>query len=203
MANIFSGKTNKQIPASLNECTREDPTVSNLHIWAERLETWGRILFWGLISVGIFVTLITTIEAYELLEELDKSVDLNELALAGMEIPSVWEVFLSNLWKWGLYAFLEYCAYHALALLISALASITQNTIITANVSLFKASGGSAASETAPQTDTTPKSTINNMPPRTYNRPTTPLPNMWECKHCLTYNKNEYGQCKNCGKFRS
>ena len=197
MANMFSGNNETQIPKNLSECMKTNATVSNLHRWSERLEKWGKLIFWIIVILGIFVTIAEMIETQELRQAY------RDMMEQYIELPSEWEVFFNKLLTWAFYAFLEYCAYHVLALLISALASITQNTIITANVSLFKASGGSAASETAPQTDTTPKSTINNMPPRTYNRPPTPRPNMWECKHCLTYNKNEYGQCKNCGKFRS
>jgi len=47
--------------------------------------------------------------------------------------------FAVSAFPWALYAFLEYCLYHAIALLISALACITQNTIITADIALFTA----------------------------------------------------------------
>ncbi len=204
MANMFSGKTNKQIPASLNECTQEDATVTNLHTWAQRLENWGRILFWALIIIGTIVTLVRTIEAYELLEDLGTSVDLNKLAASGIEIPTVSDVFLSNLFRWGLYAFLEYCAYHALALLISALASITQHTIISANIALYEASKNSvscSSSQNAPQSPVS-----NNSKPTSFTRPVTYTPapeGMWSCKYCGTHNKGEHGQCKKCGQYRS
>lgn len=163
MANMFSGKTTKQIPTSLNECRQEDATVNNLHKWAERLENWGRSLFVILIIIGIICTIIDTVIM------LDNDEDM---ALA---------TCISSVITWGLYAFIEYCAYHVLALLISALASITQNTIVSANVALYEAS-------------------------KRYTNPTStePVPDgMWVCYHCGTHNSINYGQCKKCGKFKS
>lgn len=121
MSNMFSGKKDKKIPQTLSECTRADDTVSNLHIWSERLENWGQVLFVILIIVGIISTISATIEMADVDEDL------------------VFSTLIGSAASWSLYAFIEYCAYHVLALLISALASITQHTIITANVALFEA----------------------------------------------------------------
>lgn len=164
MSNMFSGKSNKQIPQNLSECTREDATATNLHYWSERLESWGHFVFIFLIVIGIFSTVI----------------DTYTVAQADEEMALV--TCFSSIIEWGLYAFLEYCAYHVLALLISALASITQNTIITANVSLYDAY----------QKHIVPTTTTEAAPPK-----------MWVCKSCGTQNKDDYGQCKKCGKFRN
>ena len=147
MANMFSGKNDKQIPKTLRECVREDGTVNNLHLWAERLEDWGRILFFVLIIVGIIVTFANARETSKLLDEVYDKVSPAELAAAGVEIPSVFDVVINDLWTWGLYAFLEYCAYHVLALLVSALALITQNTIISADVALYESNRHNGNSE--------------------------------------------------------
>lgn len=202
MANMFSGNTTKSVPKTFDECIRIDAVSENLWTWSERLERWGKILFIILIIVGIIATIAAGVEANDFLEEVGY-IDRIELAEVGVEVPSVFDVVITSLLQWGLYAFLEYCAYHVLALLIGALASITQNTIITANVALLKVSGCSATFETAPQTNTAPKSTINTLPPRNYSRPTPPPPGMWICQNCGTHNSLNYGQCKKCGKFKS
>ena len=129
MANMFSGKSNKQIPKNLEECTSPDLTATNLHHWSEKLENWGQILFIILIVIGIISTIIDTINMADINEDM------------------AFATFLTSAITWALYAFIEYCTYHVLALLISALASITQNTIISANVALYE----SAKSEGFPQ----------------------------------------------------
>ena len=197
MANMFSGRLNKQVPRTLAECTETDETVSNLHTWAERLETWGKIVFIILITVGVLDTIISAVAAHELLES---SFSRNELIALGESAPSVGEVVIKSLLTWAFYAFLEYCVYHVLALLISALATITQNTTVSANVALYKCSNA-----TQPSSASTPTKETNR-PVSTYTKPVshTPAPeNMWTCKNCGTHNKNEYGQCKKCGQYRT
>ena len=137
MANMFSGKTDKQIPKTLSDCTKRDYTVANLHSWAERLENWGKTLLVLLITTGIVSTIIEGISIADIDEDL------------------VFITCLSSIMKWGFYAFVEYCLYHVLALLISALASITQNTIITANIALYEA----AENEGYKPTDSIPSAT--------------------------------------------
>lgn len=201
MSNMFSGKTEKHIPKTLTECTRIDPTVSNLHIWTERLEAFGKALFFILIAIGIISTIAEGITVHEYLNEMKKYVNYEELlAEAGMEMPSVLDVVISSIIKWGLLAYLEYCAYHALALIISALASITQHTIISANIALYDAYQKQSIStpNTPTSSATTPPASHNRI-----NRPLTSSPEMWICKSCNTQNKIEYGQCKKCGKFRT
>ncbi len=48
-----------------------------------------------------------------------------------------WDIFVVSIIETALYAFIEYCVYYVLALLIASLASIVQHTKITANISLY------------------------------------------------------------------
>ena len=118
---MFSNKSKKTVPQTLSECIQEDATVTNLHGWAERLEKWGSTLFIFLIIIGIIFTISNTVEIADIDDEM------------------VFSTLITTAATWGLYAFIEYCTYHVLALLISALASITQHTIISANVALYEA----------------------------------------------------------------
>ena len=207
MANMFSGNTTKTAPKTFDECIRIDAVSENLWTWSERLERLGKILFFILIIVGIIATCATAIETQELLDEIYNYSSRVELAKAGIEVPSVFDVVVSSLWKWGLYAFLEYCAYHILALLIGALASITQNTIISANIALYKAS----QNRTTPVSTQTSAGIVSSNPSVQVPKPNAvqyvnhgPTPvGMWTCKNCGTHNSLNYGQCKKCGKFKS
>ena len=176
MANMFSGKTSKQIPATLNECTREDATVNNLHIWATRLETLGKILFWILIVVGVAFALVESIQTIEVVKG-------TYYQYTETKTTFNFELFLTSIAQTALYAFIEYCSFHVLALLISALATITQNTIISANVALYQAAKDSESNQELNQT-------------------AAPA-GMWICKDCGAHNSLNYGQCKKCGKYRA
>ena len=183
MANMFSGKSDKLIPKTLAECTQRDATVTNLHIWAERLESWGQILFVILIIIGIISTITDTV------------------TMADIDEDMAFMTCITSAITWGIYAFIEYCAYHVLALLISALASITQNTIISANVALYEASGNTYAENSSQPT--TSNSTTTAKPIHTLGVRSTLVADKWICAHCKTSNSTNYSQCKKCGQYRS
>ena len=193
MTNMFSNQAEKTIPSSLSECTRSNATADNLHLWSERLEAWGKVLFWILIVYGI----VTTIFSSRILE----GVILEEYSLIN------YTLLITSIIETVLYSFLEYCAYHVLALLISSLALITQNAIISANVSLYQASKKCSDSnpdflEEVPKVTAIFKDSESDSFYQEINQPNTPM-DMWTCKKCGTKNKANYGQCKKCGKFRS
>ena len=118
----MSKKRNSRIPNTLEECTNTGKTVSNLYHYALQLEKWGKRLFVILIVVGIIFTVVETVSLIDVNEELI--------------IPTL----ISSLLSWSVYAVIEFFVYHVLAMLIRALASITENTMITANVALWEAS---------------------------------------------------------------
>ena len=192
MANMFSGKTNKQIPTSLNECTQEDATVSNLHTWAERLEAWGKVLFWFLVIGGIVLAIIASIQSTEVVHG-------TYYQWTETETTFNFALFFTSVAEIALYAFLEYCAYHVLALLISALASITQNTIISANVALYQAAKDSDNIQELNQENSPSQKIFSNNRTDSYsqtiNRTVAP-DGMWVCKNCGTNNSLNYSQCK-------
>ncbi len=140
MANMFSANQEKKIPKSFKDCYKTDGITQNLWLWCERLEKWGKILFWILIVIGIVDTIIAGINAHQLIEQIGAETveEIREAsAEMGIEIPTVFEVLVTNLLSWTLYSFLEYCTYHILALLVSSLATIVQHTKITANITLY------------------------------------------------------------------
>ncbi len=140
MANMFSGNSEKKIPKDLKSCYKTDGITQNLWLWCERLEKWGKILFIILIIVGIIDTIIAGVDSYLFIEEIGAETleDIREASTElGVEIPTVFEALLNNLLGWALYSFLEYCAYHVLALLVGSLATIVQHTKITADIALY------------------------------------------------------------------
>lgn len=135
MANMFSGNQEKKIPKSFKDCYKTDGLTQNLWLWCERLENWGKILFWVLIVGGLILSISTSI--------VEKEVVVREATYwseAETELRKTFdfEIFIQLLLETALYAFLEYCAYHILALLVGSLATIVQHTKITANISLYK-----------------------------------------------------------------
>ena len=121
MANMFSGNKEREIPKSLLDCTRTNKTVDNLHSSAESWESFGKVFGVIIAIVGLIVACFTV-----------ANTDEGEGESAA--------VFIVTMGQWLLYASLTYLVSHAVALLISALASITQNTMISANVALLQAS---------------------------------------------------------------
>jgi len=119
--------------------------------------------------------------------------------MSGVKVPSVFGVVFESLLTWGAYASLVYFGLHVSALLVGALASITQNTIISANLALFEAKKNTSAVAAAPSA--TPMQRPSS-PPNTYVNRTPPPSGMWACSYCGTQNKNNYSQCKKCGNYR-
>ncbi|MBE7036253.1 MAG: hypothetical protein E7403_03050 [Ruminococcaceae bacterium] len=113
----------RKFPASLEECKKVDSVSESLWTWVEWLKKWGKIILILLIVVGI----ISAVGKYNEVNEIN--VD------SGVAMMSA----VTSLLSWALYAIIEFFAYNALALLLSALASIVQDTRITANVALYRA----------------------------------------------------------------
>ena len=114
--NFIKQSYQESAPKSISDCVKMDPLSQNLWHWASRLETLGKIFFWGIVFFGMLETIAILSDAAP-----DKRFSL----------------LLSQLIKFFLFAFCEFCLFRVLALLIGALASITQNTKATAKLSEF------------------------------------------------------------------
>lgn len=221
MKNMFSGNTRKAIPRSFNDCTKPDNVSTNLWAWCELLESWGKVFFWIIIIFGVFATINAAIETQNLIDIIgaDNVAQIREFYIEmGVEIPSMTEAIINSLLQWALYAFLEHCAYHVLALLIGALATITQNTAITANVALYNAHTHVRAEKASAET-TSPKKENNETCTVQNGIPEAPAPQKeasqnisspssfdhkesWVCDKCGKENDGFYLRCQGCGKFR-
>ena len=123
--NMFTDLEKRKIPKSLQRCLETDPVSANLWRWCQRLESLGLFLFWAIIVAGSIIAFTTAF------------VETGEGRYADTEFD-FW-LFVFNLAKTALYAYLEYIVYHVLALLIGSAASVVQNTKISADVALYRA----------------------------------------------------------------
>lgn len=121
--------TPSYVPKSLAECMEYDTFAEQISNWSKRVEQFGKCIFIILIITGVILSITgsyveTTSSGY-----LSVYYDTE---FSG-------SLFLTNIVTWGIYSLIEYCVYHAIALLLGALATIVQNTKVTASVSLYEA----------------------------------------------------------------
>lgn len=209
MANMFSGNQEKKIPRNFKECYETDSITRNLWLWCERLEKWGKILFWILIIGGFIMAIWGSFG--------EKEVIVREASFyreAETEIRKTFDfnIFVSLLFDTALYAFLEYCAYHLIALLIGSLATIVQYTKITANIILYNSAKTEdvtddyegKSEEEEKNTTTAP---IAEEPKSDYSEilskiDTDTATKPWECSNCGVSNQHNSIYCQVCGNHK-
>lgn len=101
---------------TIDECLQIDSVSKELWYWAEWFEKWGKAVFVLMIIGGLISSVI--------ISNMDDDFNLS--------------VFIINLSKNALYAFIEYVAYHTLSVLTGAVATITQNTRVTAKLAEYR-----------------------------------------------------------------
>lgn len=114
---MFSQIQSEPICTTVDECVQNDKLSNNLWTWAHRLETLGMVLFVFLLVYGIYAA-----KQVAMVEEIVG------VYYTRVETKFDSTVFFVELINWALYAFVEYCLYHVVALLIGALAGIYQST---------------------------------------------------------------------------
>ena len=129
MDNFTDSKKHKKI-TSIDDCLQPDSITENLWAWAKRLENLGELLFCIIILSGIIIAISTSIITTEVEYGSYYKYSYTETTFS-------FGVFIAAIAQTALYAFIEYCVYHALALLIGALANITQNTKTTAKLTEY------------------------------------------------------------------
>ena len=189
MQKTFPDSIEENIPKTLNQCTQVDVVSQTLWNWAHRFDLWGKIIFYILIFIGIVSTIIDAVYTFYLLEEVEYYEYI--LAVPGAKVPVI-----SSIIKWGFYAFLVYIISHMLALHFGALATLTQNSTITANVALFN-------SGPEPKVSKVDGDSASKHHQEQFTPPVPPAPGFWVCKACGTHNKDTYYQCKTCTQYRS
>lgn len=171
MSEIFSENTEKKIPKSIDDCTKPDKTSRDLWLWCERLEKWGKILFWIIIISGIILSITSAIQISKVTKGIYYTYTDTETSFSFV-------IFITSLLDTALYALIEYCTYHVIALLIGALASIVQNSKITANVALY------AATRNPEQNANGTASASENEASETQHKPKVQRAHEWACANC-------------------
>ena len=123
----------RTVPASVSGCLKQDKLSQALWQWAQNLENYGRIILLVLVICGCITTISTGMSTYDGLRYDDNRGMATFLAAAVTAL------------QWAFYAFLEYCVYHALSLLMGALASIVQSNKITSDLALYHANRSSTS----------------------------------------------------------
>lgn len=115
------------------------------------------------------------------------------------------EIFIPLLLETALYAFIEYCTYHVLALLISSLASIVQHTKITANIALYncaKTEGIADETENISNNTAAPADAKSNYSKKLSDITVDNSSNSWKCSNCGSTNPQGALSCKTCGNYK-
>lgn len=114
------------IPKTLDECTGVDSTAKMLSEWADRLRRIGGWLLAIIIIAGLFFSI---------------SASITEVTYGTYYTHTSTEfsfsVFLATIVTWIIYAFVEGCLYNVFALLLDAVASIVQNSKVSAVTALY------------------------------------------------------------------
>lgn len=119
MINPYTDKERMSIPRDLNDCCSADSTSRELWRIAEKVESWGVFLLIGIIILGLIISVGTATTANEMFD------------------GSAFSAFMYSAIIWIIIAIIEFIGYHLIALFIRAVASIVQNTRVSANVALY------------------------------------------------------------------
>lgn len=125
---MFSQIKNEPTCTTVDECVQSDRLSNDLWTWAHRLEKLGMALFVLLLVYGIYAAA--------------QGAMVEEVHSWGVETEFDFMAFLVGLIDWAFYAFIEYCLYHVVALLIGALAGIYQNTKAAARLQEYQTRKG-------------------------------------------------------------
>ena len=171
----------KRTPQTLTECNAVNPQAEALASWADRLASWGKILAIILLVIGFFGAI----------GEAAMIWDYEESVLAALF------AFVGGMLSWAIYAFISYAAAKAIAMILEALASITQNTSVSASVALYTAAKDLPAQE-APKA-AVPQAAPAQPAPRTNAETRVAENGVWFCGQCGRQNAPERVDCWCCG----
>ena len=173
-------KKHRNIPHSLEECTQTGETAAKLYQFASQLEKWGNRLLIILMIAGILFTIVNIIGL----------IDVNEALI----IPTL----ISSVLSWSIYTAIAFFAYHLFAILIRALASITENTTITANVALWEASKKAMPAKELPKKPQSAPAADQPAAPAAPPPPVVYEDGSWSCPNCGQKNLSTRTTCWRC-----
>lgn len=122
MFGLGDEKDKMSIPKNLDECTVTNTTARELWRVAETVESWGTIILFGIVFLGVISSFVTNSFINDI---------THDEGFSG---------FLVSIIIWSVVAVIEYIAYHLISLFIRANASVVQSNSVSAKVALYKAS---------------------------------------------------------------
>lgn len=171
---------------SIAECVKVDPISNELWSWAENTEKWGKFLFYALIIYGFISSIVTSI----IMDEFGDFESWNFV------------MFITNILQYALYAYIEYIVYRTIALLIASLATITQNTRVTAKLTEYKIrkaeNNFSSTSPNIPKSAPSKGFNLSKVAQEIDNS----VNNGWKCSKCGYMNPSGVVMCKSCGQYK-
>lgn len=126
-------------PKSIEDCVKEDSISSQLWAWSERIEKWGKFLFYAILIFGLIVSIVESWQGATDLAFHDE-----------VDIGLFFKLFFIEAIAYAFYAFIEYLAYQTLSVLIGALAGIYENTRKTALLTELRMRNEKSSSGSAP-----------------------------------------------------
>jgi hypothetical protein len=142
-----------------------------LHTWATKIENLGHIFFVLIIIIGIFSALFGAF-------------------LLAEDAATIISTMIATAISWTIYACIEYFLYHILVLVLRALASITQNSSVTANIALLEASQNPNIPADPP---------VPEQPAEVKEAPQSTLfQETWICASCGYENRGNHSYCVQC-----
>ena len=110
----------KPIPRTLEDCTKSN-AASKVQKWASRMEDWGAVVCFLLVIIGLLMAFLSA--------GITADVEGNTAAFT----------FFLTFLPWCIGAVIAHFAFRLAAVLLEALASITLDTAVSANIALYKA----------------------------------------------------------------
>ena len=178
MSNMFKGYQNKKIPTSIADCIAPNSLSLNLWKWCKRVETLGCIMA----TVVLILSLMQSIQAASVTQEVE--------TLYGSRDKQTFDVWIFVLYLFGSVAkaFVTYCSFHSVALLLGAISSIVQNTRISADLALLNSMSN-------------PELPITNCDDnKLLRKEKNVAAETWICKNCKAVNSSNNLFCQSCGE---
>lgn len=161
------------VPTTFKECYQEDSVSRGLWSWCETIEKLGNILFYLIIVCGLITSFMGS---------NTKRIDY----YGDVESEFNFVLFLTSMIVWVIYAVLAHVAKDLSVLMISSLATMVQNTTVTAKVALYNASKNGEVEDN--------KTSVA--------RNNTYTGKEWVCKKCGAKNPEYQMTCKDCGEYK-
>lgn len=175
----MSSSYNELIPGSVEECYKTDEITQALINWSQRVLSWGMMILILTVICGLFVSISV-----------------------GLEAESFF-AFLTAALPFAITALCEYFVFKLLSFIILVVASFHENSMITANVALYRAAKdeGYFSSDASTEKPLPPRSssvarTVSNLA----NKNNVSSSNGWICNKCGTKNPNYMSYCGGCGE---